>query len=314
MKLLLRFLLVTGWLTAAAIPAHAKIERVVEKAFTVQPGGSLRVETQRGSISVQPSGDAMVRIIARERIRAGSDAAADELLKKLTLTLEQSGNAILASAKYEGLPAGFHFGSWPPVLVDFVVTAPADFATDLKTSGGTITTGDLAGKVHARTSGGNIKLGRISADVNAATSGGNVSLIEGTAVVKLTTSGGDIWVGRATGPAELSTSGGDIKIDSVENTLRASTSGGDVRAGITGAFKGVCTLRTSGGKVKATVDQGAGFHLDASTSGGDVNAAGLTITIEKGGQGKSRLSGDVNGGGPLLKLRSSGGDDTVQTR
>jgi hypothetical protein len=51
-----------------------------------------------------------------------------------------------------------------------------------------------------------------------------------------------------------------------------------------------------------------GLHLDARTSGGDVNAEGLTITIDHGGVGKSSLSGDVNGGGPLLKLRTSGGN------
>jgi hypothetical protein len=57
-----------------------------------------------------------------------------------------------------------------------------------------------------------------------------------------------------------------------------------------------------------------GFQLDAATSGGDVNAAGLTITIDRGGQGKSSLSGAVNGGGPVLKLRSSGGDIVVASR
>jgi DUF4097 and DUF4098 domain-containing protein YvlB len=139
-------------------------------------------------------------------------------------------------------------------------------------------------------------------------------LAEGRADVKLHTSGGDIVVGRAVGVTELQTSGGNIKIESVENTLQASTSGGNVRAGIAGALKGDCDLHTSGGRVVATVDKGVGFRLDASTSGGDVEADGLTITIEKGGRGKSRLAGSVNGGGPLLKLRSSGGDIEVKTR
>jgi hypothetical protein len=112
----------------------------------------------------------------------------------------------------------------------------------------------------------------------------------------------------------LDTSGGDISIGSVENTLNASTSGGNVTAGIVGALKGDCYLDTSGGRVRATVSRDAAFNLDASTSGGDVKAAGLTITIEKGGTGKSRLAGKVNGGGPLLKLRSSGGDIIVETK
>jgi hypothetical protein len=66
--------------------------------------------------------------------------------------------------------------------------------------------------------------------------------------------------------------------------------------------------------VKATVAATTGFRLDASTSGGSVQAAGLTITIEQGGLKKSRLAGAVNGGGPSLKLRSSGGDIVVESR
>jgi DUF4097 and DUF4098 domain-containing protein YvlB len=130
----------------------------------------------------------------------------------------------------------------------------------------------------------------------------------------LHTSGGDIVVGRVNGVADLDTSGGNIKIDTVENTIHASTSGGNVHAGISGPLKGDCELRTSGGNVTAEVSKTASFHLDASTSGGGVNAEGLTLTIEKGGAGRSRLSGDVNGGGPTLRLRSSGGDIRVRVK
>jgi hypothetical protein len=98
------------------------------------------------------------------------------------------------------------------------------------------------------------------------------------------------------------------------NTLSARTSGGDVKAGFDGPLKGDCVLSTSGGEVKASVGKDVGFHLDASTSGGEVDAAGVTITIDHGGIGRSSLSGQVNGGGPVLKLRSSGGDIKVITR
>jgi hypothetical protein len=65
--------------------------------------------------------------------------------------------------------------------------------------------------------------------------------------------------------------------------------------------------------VTATVDKSAAFRLDASTSGGSVDAQGLTMTLE-GRTRRNRLAGDVNGGGPLLKLRSSGGGVAVKTR
>lgn len=307
-------LLTAGLLALAPFSAHAKIERVVEKTFTVQPNGVLHVETQGGDIHVLTSTDATVKVVAHERIHASSETEADEILQKLTLTIEQQTGGVSASAKYEKQLAGFHWGSWPPVQVDFTVTVPVNYNVELKTSGGDVTVGDLNGKVNVRTSGGNVTLGKITGDIDAGTSGGDVRLEEGLAVVKLGTSGGDIRVGRAVGPTDLGTSGGNIDIKSVENTLRAATSGGDVSAGIVGALKGDCKLATSGGRVRVTVDKGAAFDLDASTSGGDVDATGLTITIERGGSGRSRLSGKVNGGGPLLKLRSSGGDVIVQTR
>ena len=307
-------LLTAGLLALAPISAHAKIERVIEKTFTVQPGGVLKVETHGGDIRVQTSADPTVKVVARERIRASSDAEADEILSKLTLTIEQQAGGGSALAKYEKKLAGFHWGSWPPVQVDFTVTVPAAYNVDLHTSGGDITVGDLNGKAYLRTSGGDLTLGKISGDIDGGTSGGNVRLEEGLAVVKLGTSGGDIRVGRAVGATDLGTSGGNIDIKSVENTLRAATSGGDVSAGIAGPLKGDCKLSTSGGRVRVTVDKAAAFDLDASTSGGDVDASGLTITIERGGSGRSRLSGKVNGGGPLLKLRSSGGNVIVQTR
>ena len=313
MKSTSRFLLAAGLLALAPFAAHAKIERVIEKTFTVQPGGSLHVDTQGGEVRVSPSSDNVVKITARERIRANSESEADAILKHLTLTIEQSGNDVSASAKYERESIGFHWGSWPPVNVDFIVTVPASFSADLHTSGGGITVGDLGGKVSARTSGGGIKLGKLGGEVDARTSGGSVSLDESHGAAVLHTSGGNINVGRVSGPAELSTSGGGIKIDSVQGAVQAHTSGGSVRAGIAGPLKEDCVLSTSGGSVKVNVDKGAAFRLDASTSGGDVDADGLTLTIQSSNRSRSKLAGTVNGGGPLLKLRSSGGDIVVRT-
>lgn len=301
-------------LLAAPALAAGRIERVVEKSFNVSAAGTLRVETQGGEIRISPTTDKVVKVTAKQRIRADSEAEADELLKKLDLSFAQDGNNVTATAKYERQPSGFRWGSWPPVQVDFIISVPQDFATDLNTSGGGVTIGDLKGKVNARTSGGSIKLGKMGGDVLARTSGGGISLEEAGGSVDLDTSGGNITVGRVAGKANLETSGGGIRIESVQGALRANTSGGNIRAAIAGPLKEDCVLSTSGGGVNVTVDKTASFRLDASTSGGGVDASGLTITMEKGGAGKSRLAGAVNGGGPLLKLRSSGGNIAVAAR
>lgn len=307
----LRLILAVALFPVPALVAAPTLERVVEKSFTAPATGTLRVETSGGEIRVTPSSAGKVSVTARQRIRADSDAEADELLKKLELVMEQNGADIVVRAKYERQPPGFRRGSWPPVHVDFIVTVPAGFAADLHTSGGNITVGDLTGKVKARTSGGGIKLGKLGAGVDAHTSGGSISLDEAGGAAELKTSGGNVTVGRVAGLADLSTSGGAIRIDSADGALRAHTSGGGIRAGIAGSLKEECVLSTSGGSVRVNVDKAAAFRLDASSSGGSVDAGGLTLALEKGAGSRSRLAGAVNGGGPLLKLRSSGGGITI---
>jgi hypothetical protein len=311
MNLYSRFFLVAAMLALPAFSAQASIVRTVEKTFPVKTAGTLYVETQGGAIRVSPSSDSVVKVSARQKIHASTDAEADELLKKLELTMVQAGSDVRLSARYEGQRRGFRLGSRPPVQVEFVVSVPPAFAADVRTSGGSIVIGDLDGKVNARTSGGSIKLGRIGAPVDARTSGGSITLDSAKGDVDLDTSGGSITVGQVAGRADLSTSGGGIRIESVERAVRAKTSGGSIRAAIAGPLKENSELSTSGGSVRVTVDPAAAFRLDAASSGGGVNADGITLKIEDSNRSRTRLAGNVNGGGPLLKLRSSGGTVSV---
>jgi hypothetical protein len=295
-----------------ALPA--KIVRTVEKAFAVQPGGDLHVSTQGGSITVQTADVPEVRIRAKQVIRASTEAEADKLLAILTLTFGQSGNDVTAEARYEKRTGGFWFGSWPPVRVSFEVTVPSHYNLNLSTSGsgGDISVASLRGNVRARTGGGDLKFDRIDGELDAHTSGGDIRLKEVTALAKLGTNGGDIEAECTDGPTSVSTSGGNITLNAVAQLTSARTSGGNIRVTLTAPPRQDTLLSTSGGDVRVRVPKDAGFQLDASTSGGDVEASGLAIALEKGGSGKSRLAGRVNGGGPTLKLHSSGGDIVVR--
>jgi hypothetical protein len=296
----------------AAVPAFAKIERTIEKTFVVQSGGTLSVSTQGGDVRVQPGAGTEVRVKAVQVFpKAKTDAEADEILKGLEFSVEQSGSDVKAVAKYEKSRMG-GWGTWPPVQVSFVVTVPSAYNVDLSTSGGDLVVGDLSGAAKLRTSGGDIQVAKLSGPVEGSTSGGDIEVAGASGKVRLSTSGGDIRVSATSGDTEVSTSGGDIEVTGVSGKLSASTSGGDVRATLSGPLTADCSLGTSGGDVVVKGVATSGLYLDASTSGGDVEATGLTITIEKGGVGKNRLAGKVNGGGPTLKLRTSGGDIDVR--
>lgn len=298
----------------AAVPniTQAKIERLMEKTFPVAPGGTLRVETQGGDVTVRPGADDRVLVVARQLILTKSDAKADQLLQDLDLTIAQAGDTVTAKARYAKNASMLRFKSWPPVRVSFEVTVPARFQVELETSGGDISVGDLTGEVKARTSGGDVEVGRIDGAVRVTTSGGNIRLRESTGTAALSTSGGNIEAGRVGGSAKLTTSGGDIEIKAAAGGVLAKTSGGDIDARFFGALTEDCELGTSGGDIAVKVPRAAGFQLDASTSGGSVKAAGLTLTIAQGGLGKSKLAGAANASGPMLKLRTSGGDIVIR--
>lgn len=304
-------LLTLGAVVAAPAALHAKIVRTVEKTFNVQPGGTFRGSTQGGDFIIKTGDVRTVQITARQVIRTNDEDEADELLKDLEFRLEQNGNDVVAEAKYDRQPS-WGWKNWPPVSVDFTVTVPREFNLKLGTSGGNIKVGDLKGSILARTSGGNLRFERVEGDIEGRTSGGNIFLREGTASAKLHTSGGNVRVERAGGRTQVSTSGGNIHLEEVKELISATTSGGSVFATITGPITEDTVLGTSGGDVIVRLKRGVGFHLDASTSGGEVDAEGLTISIDRGGIGKRRLVGSVNGGGPRLKLRTSGGSIDIR--
>jgi hypothetical protein len=93
-------LLTLGALLATPAMLQAKpIIRTVEKTFTVQPGGNFKAATQGGDITIRTADVTEVRIIAKQVMKASTEAEADEILSKLTLTLEQTGNDVKVSVR-----------------------------------------------------------------------------------------------------------------------------------------------------------------------------------------------------------------------
>ena len=100
------------------------------------------------------------------------------------------------------------------------------------------------------------------------------------------------------------TSGGSIKVDEVLGPIEARTSGGSIRAQLSQQPHGPCHLGTSGGNVEVSLAADIGLQVDARTSGGRVST---DFSVPQGTLDKNSLKGSINGGGPLMTLRTSGG-------
>jgi hypothetical protein len=306
---------------ASISAAHAAIDSPIHRNFAVHAGGTITIDADLGDIKVT-SGASNVSVDVIRRAKTSSSERANELFKDLDVQFSQAQNDVHIHARYNHPTSWFHWNN--DLEVRFVVNVPAQYNVDLRTSGGDIAVSDLAGRATVRTSGGDVTLGRIDGIVDAYTSGGDVSMAGSHAAATLSTSGGDIKVGdaagsltaktsggsidirRASADLKAHTSGGSIEIGDASGAIDASTSGGSIKARVSGQPHADSRLSTSGGGITIHVASNVRLDIDAHTSGGDV-ASDVPITIQ-GKQDDSSLNGKLNGGGPKLVLRSSGGD------
>lgn len=205
----------------------------------------------------------------------------------------------------------------------------------LETGGGKIYIANAKGKVEASTGGGNIVLVSGAQGATLEAGGGNIEVKQCGGKLRVSTGGGNIELGDISGPVELETGGGSIRLGSAKGVVRAQTGAGRIE------LNGVPSARaeTGAGGIVARFVSSTGEHHDSSleTSAGDIVvylAADVAITVRasidlanghkilsdfndirvtsEGGDWPGPKSytaeGKLNGGGPMLKVRTTTGD------
>ncbi|MSU25274.1 MAG: hypothetical protein EXS32_15830 [Opitutus sp.] len=229
------------------------------------------------------------------------------MLDALQLEIAAVGNTVSIRARHPR-ESGVRF-VWEEknqVNLTYQITVPRQCQVDLATRTGNITVGNLTGQVQARTETGNIFCRRIDGAVEARTDFGNVTVSHCTGAAVVRVLQGTIRIGPIGGRAELKNSTGDIEVQAARAGITALAEVGDVSVGFPRTFTGEADIRTAGGNIFATIDPAANCTVRASTVWGRVDCA-LALTVESGASGKSKLTGRLNQGGPVLKLHASGG-------
>ena len=279
----------------------------VSHSFAVHPGGELVLESDRGSVEIKAGDEDKVEVRIYLEAKTSDDDRAREAFKDFVVTFDQDGDDTYVKAKYKG-DKGWRFweGSDSHLQARFVISVPKKYNVDITTAGGSIAIGDLIGKARAVSSGGSLAFENIEGTVHGTTSGGSIDLGECSGSVDVTTSGGSINIGRVEGDVVARTSGGSVSVDEVMGSIDAATSGGSVSAHITRQPKGNCKLSTSGGNVTVYLEKSIKVDVDAETDAGRVSTD-FPITV-RGRLSRSSLTASLNGGGPELYLRTSGGN------
>jgi DUF4097 and DUF4098 domain-containing protein YvlB len=204
----------------------------------------------------------------------------------------------------------------------------------LHTGGGSIAVHHANGKIIAETGGGSVEIMSASQEASIETGGGSIQVRQCTGKVKAQTGGGSIDLGDIGGPAEIDTGGGSIHLASAKGNVHAQTGGGGIElygvpsarvetsaGGIivklvkTGAPAVDSRLETSAGditvyiapdvalSVRASVDLGNGHHITSEFP--DIHVANEG---DQWGPRSLTAEGSLNGGGPVLKVRTTTGN------
>ncbi len=267
----------------------AETERREHKDLPAQSGGTLTFKSCVGGIEVRTHEGATVAYDAVVKPGGGhDDSRAAKLMELLEFDYASSDGNVTITLKWKDdhQPGNVNLNAHHTLLI------PTHYSIDVRTSGGGIRAEDIGGRVTARTSGGGIHAGNIDGSVDAQTSGGGITVAD------------------VHGDAHVQTSGGGIKVGMVSGELEGTTSGGSIDASLASQIQKPLVLKTSGGSIRLTVPADFKGNLHASTSGGRVKCS-LPF------QGKfndQSVSAKINGGGPEVTLRTSGGNIDVAER
>lgn len=271
----------------SAVPAAAEAFRL-EKQFDLAPGDRFELRSEVGAVTLRGIDGRQASIVVT--------SGREDLAQRFDIRFDQSGGGLrMTVERREGA-----LSRWLSWLRNF--NSRAQIAIDLP----------RATPIDLRTSGGSIDISSLDASVNASSSGGSVKIADVRGDVTLSSSGGGVTAQNVGGPVSADTSGGSLVIDTVSGGVTASSSGGSARVSFAAGNAQGGDINSSGGGVAVALDSAARLDVDAVASGGPVRCD-LPVTVQ-GGISRNSLHGKINGGGALLKLRSSGGGITIGTR
>ena len=295
----------------------------VQFEVAVPPGYSVEVNTLAGDIETQDIGGTAALLTQGGNIRAGKiglGGMRGVVAGRSVAKLETQGGHIQVldvAGDLNAFTAGGH-----------IVAGNIAGDAMLRSGGGHIRAGQIGGRAELDTDGGNITVGKAGGVVIVRTGGGQIDFGEVRGSVRAQTGGGGIRVMYVSGPMEVESSAGSICLTRVAGAVRAATAGGTITAWINpdsptdnGAvhLAGASQLSSGDGdivvflprnlaaNIEAFVESGGARHIEADP------ALRLTFDSPANGTGGPLHAATVlNGGGPLLKLRTTAGNIRLQ--
>lgn len=180
----------------------------------------------------------------------------------------------------------------------------------LETGAGDIVVEEAGRLVRAATAGGAVRVARAGGGVVASTGGGPIEIGEARGEVNLRNAGGPVRVGSAAS-VKCENATGAIRLANISGSLRASTAMGSILARLLAGRDFADSFLTTGrGDITVLIPSNLGVRVHAETETA-ANARriisdfpGVSARVRGG---RLVAEGDINGGGPVLRILGAGG-------
>jgi DUF4097 and DUF4098 domain-containing protein YvlB len=274
------------------------LEESFQKILPQREATLLKVKNVNGNIQVSSWVGDSAKIEAVKKVKTRDREKAEKWLKELEIQVVRSDKEI--SVKTISPRRKYHQGFWDFLRgrrvrwsVDYTITVPVNLDLQLDTTNGNVGAGGVEGKVEAQSSNGNVRITEVEGNALGQSTNGSVKIkdIEGDAIARSTN--------------------GSVELLDIAGSVQASTTNGSVKTEIISAkLEKDCHLSTTNGSISVSLPADISVDIDARTTNGKVRVH-LPVTIQ-GEINRRRLQGKINQGGPLLRVRTTNGNITVE--
>jgi hypothetical protein len=269
--------LALGGLLALAASAHAAtLTERFEKTYPFQDGALLALDNTNGGVTIEAWDRDEVRVVAEKKARSDDQAKAREALKQVQVSARPEAGGLRINTVMPKKGSGlwdWMSGGGVSVNVEYRLQVPRRARLDVETTNGGLRVTGTQGKADLETTNGGITLAEVDGDL------------------RLSSTNGGIQATDVAGAVQASTTNGGIEV-----RLREVPSGSEL------------SFETTNGSVDVRLPRDIRASVDIATSNGKISS---DFDVEGGSKSRTRLSGDINGGGGQLRIRTSNGSVEV---
>lgn len=270
-------LALVGLALSVAAAQAATVKETVRESHPLAAGGSLEVSNVNGGVSIEAWDKAEVELIAEKQAKSRSEQEAKKYLAQIKIEVTKTGNGLKIVTKLPKRGNGFVdflFGRHVSANVRYTLHVPKKAALDVDNVNGNVKVAGTEGKARLLTVNGSVDVIRVAGTIDVETTNGAVQVTD------------------SRGAVSASTTNGGIEVE-----LKKVTPGNNL------------ALSTTNGGVSIRLPKDVRLSLDAATTNGRVSS---DFAVAGAGTSKRHVTGDINGGGGRLRVRTTNGSIRIE--